>query len=88
MDATRRPRELKLPDREPNQRWQSFHSATRLKLDGADFFCRQVLGAASMPDDLGLPLLAHRLLRWYLDAFFFELLSAYDTLLQELGVVY
>jgi len=68
--------------------WRSFHFATRLKLDGADYFCRQVLGAASMPDDLGLPLLAHRQLEWYLGAFFFELVSAYDTLLQELNIVY
>jgi len=41
-----------------------------------------------MPVDLGLPLLAHRRRWWYLDAFFFELLSAYDTLLQELNAVY
>lgn len=68
--------------------WQIFHFATRLKLDGADFFCRQALGAASMPDDLGLPLLAHRQLEWYLDAFFFYLMSACDTLLQELNIVY
>ena len=41
-----------------------------------------------MPLEMGLPLLAHRLTKWYLDAFFFELLSAYDTLLQELNVLY
>ena len=68
--------------------WDSFHFATRLKLDGANYFCRQVLGAASMPDDLGLPLLAHRQLIWYLDAFFVALMSAYDTLKQELNIVY
>ena len=68
--------------------WRSFHFATRLKLDAADYFCRQVLGAASMPDNLGLPLLAHRHLKWHLDAFFFELMSAYDTLLQELNILY
>jgi len=80
-------RELKSNDKQ-NGLWRSFHFATRLKLDGADHFCRQVLGAASMPDDLGLPLLAHRQLKWYLDAFFFELMSACDTLLQELNIVY
>ena len=68
--------------------WRTFHFATRLKLDGADFFCRQALGAASMSDNLGLPLLAHRQKEWYLEAFFFELMSAYDTLLQELNIVY
>ncbi len=84
------PKFLKLKNSKDNQndRWRSFHFATRLKLDGADYFCRQALGAASRPDDLGLPLLAHRLIRWYLDAFFFELMAAYDTLLQELNTVY
>lgn len=40
--------------------WDTFHFSTRLKLEAADHFCRLALGAASMPDDLGLPLLAHR----------------------------
>lgn len=81
-------RKLKSHNEQQSRRWQSFHFASRLKLDGADHFCRQVLGAASMPDNLGLPLLAHRQLKWYLDAFFFELWSAYQTLLQELNIVY
>ncbi len=81
-------RKLKNSKDNQNDRWRSFHFATRLKLDGADYFCRQALGAASRPDDLGLPLLAHRLIRWYLDAFFFELMATYDTLLQELNTVY
>ncbi len=75
-------------DNQQNELWWNFHFATRLKLDGSDYFCRQVLGAASMPYDLGLSLLAHRHLKWHLDAFFFELMSAYDTLLQELNIVY
>ena len=79
---------LKSLNDDQNDLWQTFHFATRLKLDGAEHFCRQVLGAASRPYDLGLPLLAHRQLEWYLDAFFFELMSAYDTLLQELNIVY
>ena len=73
---------------EQNDSWQGFHFSTRLKLDASDYFCRQVLGIASRPTELGLPLLAHRQLKWYLDAFFFELMSAYDTLLQEINVVY
>ena len=82
-------RKLKSPnDEKQNDSWWSFHFATRLKLNGADHFCRQVLGAASMPNRQGLPLLAHRQLEWYLSAFFFELMSAYDTLLQELNIVY
>ena len=81
-------RKLKSVEDKQNDLWQSFHFSTRLKLDAADYFCRQVFGAASRPDDLGLPLLAHRQLKWYLDAFFFELMSAYDTLLQELNIVY
>lgn len=81
-------RKLKSTNERQNDLWHSFHFATRLKLDGADFFCRQAVGAASMPNDLGLPLLAHRQTEWYLEAFFFELMSAYDTLLQELNIVY
>ena len=81
-------RKLKSHNCKQNDLWHSFHFSTRLKLDAADHFCRQVLGAASMPYDLGLPLLAHRQLKWYLDAFFFELISAYNTLLQELNIVY
>jgi hypothetical protein len=80
--------QLKTTDNKQNDLWQSFHFATRLKLDGADHFCRQALGAASMSYRKGLPLLAHRQLEWYLAAFFFELMSAYDTLLQELNIIY
>ena len=69
-------RQLKTSDDKQNDLWHSFHFSTRLKLDAAEYFCRQVLGAASMPDDIGLPLLAHRHLKWYLDTFFFELMSA------------
>ena len=68
--------------------WVSFHFSTMLKLDAAAYFCRQLIGAASMRDKVGLPLLAHRLLKWNLDAFFFELISAYDILLQELNIVF
>ena len=81
-------RRLKSANDKQNGLWHSFHFSTRLKLDGADHFCRQVLGAASMPYDLGLPLLAHRQLKWNLDAFFFELMSANDILLQELNIIF
>jgi len=80
-------RKLKNPNKGQDL-WKSFHFSTRLKLDAADYFCRQLLGAASMPDNLGLPLLAYRQLKWNLDAFFFELMSAYDILLQELNIVF
>lgn len=81
-------RKLKSSGDKQNTLWTSRHFAIRLKLDGADFFCRQVLGAVSMPDDQGAYLLTYRLLDWNLSAFFFELMSAYDTLLQELNIVY
>ena len=79
---------LKSPDGKRSDLWQIFHFSTRLKLNAAEHFCRQMFGAASMSYDLGLPLLAFSQLKWYLDAFFFEIISAYDTLLQELNVVY
>lgn len=70
------------------ERWHSFHFATRLKLEGAVHFLRQLFGSVSLPEDKGLYLLAHRQMLWYTDAFFFELCSAYDTLLQELNIIY
>lgn len=81
-------RKLRSRNGNQNDLWRTFHFTTRLKLDGAAYFCRQLLGAASMPDDVGLPLLAHRQTKWYLDAFFFELMSSCDTLLQELNIVF
>ena len=75
-------------DADPADRWQSFHFATRLKLEGSVYFCSQLLGPGCLPDDLGLPLLTHRLGMWYSHAFFHELCSAYETLLQEINVTY
>lgn len=69
-------------------KWKSFHFSTRLKLEGADHFCRLAIGASSIPYESGLPLLGFRQTKWYLDAFFFELMSAYDILLQEMNVLY
>ncbi len=83
----RRPNETFLP-KSSWELWWSFHFATRLKLEGTVYFCSQMLGASSLPDELGLPLLVHRMGTWYAHAFFFELCSAYDTLLQEINVVY
>jgi len=70
------------------ENWEIFHYSTRLKLEGADHFCRLAIGAASMPYDFGLTGLAYSQIKWYLDAFFFELMSAYDMLLQEINVRY
>jgi hypothetical protein len=68
--------------------WTSYHFTTRLKVNGADYFLRQLYGLITRPDQLGLPELAFNLRHWYLDAFFFELMSAYDVLIQELNVIY
>ena len=68
--------------------WTSYHFTTRLKLNGADYFLRQLYGLTIRPAQLGLPNLAFNLRHWYLDAFFFELMSAYDVLIQELNVIY
>ena len=74
-------RKLKSSDERRNELWEwdSFHFATRLKLDGAKFFCTKVIDIARTPEDE---------LEWYLDGFFFELMAACDTLLQELNTVY
>jgi len=70
-------RKLKSHNTEQYEKWRIFHYATIVKLGGANFFCTKVIDTARTPDDLQL--------RWYLDAFFFELKAAYDTLLQELN---
>ena len=59
--------------------WKLFHYSTRLKLNGAKFFYAKVIDTAHTSEDE---------LRWYLDAFFFELIAACDTLLQEVNTVY
>ena len=70
-NGTYKTRKLKAPKDKQNELWRVFHFSTRLKLNAADYFCRQMLGAASMSYDFGLPLLAFSQLKWYLDAFFF-----------------
>jgi len=71
---------LKSPkDEEQCRAWRLFHYTTRLKLNGANFFCTKVIDTARTSEDE---------LRWYLDAFFFELMAACDILLQELNTVY
>jgi hypothetical protein len=59
--------------------WRLFHYATRLKLGGAHFFYTKVIDTERTLEDE---------LRWYLDAFFFELMAAFDILLQELNITY
>lgn len=73
-----KPRKPKSLNDELSSDWYLFHYTTRLKLNGANFFCAKVIDTAHTSDEL----------RWYLDAFFFELMSAYDILLQELNTVY
>jgi hypothetical protein len=79
---------IKTPKDGQQDKWKSFHYATRLKLEGSVYFLRQVLGATSLPDNLGSSPISYKQTKWYLGAFFFELMSAYDTMLQELNVVY
>ena len=80
-NGTYKSRTLKSANDKQNDLWEwdSFHFATRLKLDGAKFFCTKVIDIARTPEDE---------LEWYLDGFFFELMAACDTLLQELNTVY
>ncbi|MFC1962287.1 hypothetical protein ACFLWN_04535 [Chloroflexota bacterium] len=77
-----------LADEGRNNLWEEYHLSTRTKLEGATFFCRCVLGSGSMPRDIGGRDLYYKLLEWYLDAFFFELVSAYEVVFQELNILY
>ena len=74
-----KPRKPKSLNDEQSSDWRLFHYTTRLKLNGAHFFCTKVIDTESTSEDE---------LRWYLDAFFFELMAACDILLQELNTVY
>ena len=69
------------------KRWQGYHISNRLKLEAARYFYERLRGAGTMPDDIGLPLLAREEFKW-LDAFFFELASSYDILIQELNIAF
>jgi len=73
-------RKLKNLDEKQYELWQIFHYATGLKLNGANFFCTKVIDTARMSEDTKL--------EWYLDGFFFELMAAFDIILQELNTVY
>ena len=75
-------------DSQLNERWAKFHWATRVKLEALDYFCRQIIGAASMPIDVGLYKMSLRLIVWNLDAFFFEMVAAHDRIMQELNIIY
>ncbi len=77
-----------LPDEDRNELWKHYHVAARVKLEGAAYYCRQVLGTASMTLELGSWDINFRMLEWHLDAFFFELVSAYEVVLQELNALY
>ncbi len=72
-------RKLKSLGEKQYQEWRLFHYTTRLKLNGANFFCTKVIDTARTSEDE---------LRWYLDAFLFELMAACNILLQELNTVY
>lgn len=74
-----KPRKPKSLNNEQSSDWRLFHYTTRLKLNGANFFYTKVIDTARTSEDK---------FRWYLDTFFFELMAAYDTLLQELNTVY
>ncbi len=77
-----------LGDEERNELWKDYHLSTRIKLEGAAYYCRCVLGLGSMPLGIGVRDTNHKKLEWYLDAFFFELMSAYEVILQKLNILY
>lgn len=69
--------------------WEDCHDATRLKLEGATYHFRIIAGSVSLPGNLDdSRQMWWAILNWHLDAFFFELKSAFDCLLQEVNVCY
>lgn len=76
-----------LDDREQNN-WEVFHWSARSKLEAAVYFYSQVQGWASPSPAWRWRYEPTAFLDWYLDAFFYELVSVFDVLLQEINVVY
>ena len=75
-------------DEDTQQNWQMRHDITRLKLDGAAYHYIMVMASARLAspyDEIGM---YWRLSKWHLDAFFFELVSSFDCLLQEINERY
>ncbi|MBI4307937.1 MAG: hypothetical protein HY684_03945 [Chloroflexi bacterium] len=71
--------------------WSVFHSSIRLKLQAASHFLELAEETLSVHLKITEPsgeLAARQKLRWYLEAYLFECMGAYDCLLQELNVVY
>ncbi len=75
--------------KEPEQsNWEVFHWSTRSKLEASIYFYSQTVGLGSVRHVWFTLVDFDTLLNWHVDAFFNELVSAFDTLLQEINVVY
>lgn len=68
--------------------WEAQHGSTRLKLDGAAYHYRMAQGSSSLVPPYDRMGMYARLKRWHLDSFFFELMSSFDSMLQEVNLRY
>lgn len=76
-------------DKARQSEWEVLHSTTRLKLEGATYHFRMVAGSVSLSGNLDdSRQMWWAILSWHLDAFFLELKSAFDCLLQEMNARY
>jgi len=76
-----------LEEQEQNN-WEVFHRTARSKIEAAAHFWALIIGMTKLQHvDLSM-FNADTALNWYLDVFFYELVSTFDVLLQEMNVVY
>lgn len=68
--------------------WEVFHWSTRSKLEASIWFYSQLVGLAGVRHVWFTTVRFDSVLNWHVDAFFNELVSAFETLLQEINVVH
>lgn len=84
----KQPKEFASLEKWEQNNWEVFHWSTRSKLEASIWFYGQIVGLGSIRHVWFTTVRFDSLLNWHLDAFFNELMSAFETLLQEVNVVH
>lgn len=75
-------------NKDAQNNWQVQHNWTKLKLDGAAYHYGMAKGSSSLAPPYDKVGMYWRLVSWHLDSFFFELVSSFDSMLQEVNIRY
>ncbi|GEM_PF-3791574 len=68
--------------------WSVFHWSTRFKLEAAEYHAKVIRHINRTPVNDEEDTVHYRLRHWQFDEFFFQLIGAFDTLLQEINALY